>query len=343
MLDNALLLDVLAGRPVSRPPVWLMRQAGRILPEYRALRASLSGFKELVETPELAAEATCQPLDHLGVDAAIVFSDILTVPEALGLPYEMIPGFGPKFPKVIESPSDIDQLTDPTTAAGDLEYVYQAVRASYKRIAGRVPLIGFAGAPWTIFCYMIEGQGSKTFSKARKWLRQEPLASQRLLNLIADTTAKYLSLQIEAGAAVVQLFDSWAGVLSPELYQRFALPASRHVLQNISQASTPRILFAKGAWHSLEQVAGATAYGIDWTIPVAYAREAFGAHTVLQGNLDPSVLYSSPEEVAREAEVMLASFGKAHIANLGHGVYPDTPLEGVKAYIDTVQRYRYPV
>ena len=208
MAQEHLLLRTLRGESVERPPVWLMRQAGRILPEYRALRASLSGFKELVETPALAAEVTVQPVDHLGVDAAIVFSDILTVPEGLGLPYEMIKGFGPKFPTVIERPSDLDELASPEEAAASLDYVYGAVRESVARLAGRVPLIGFAGAPWTIFCYMIEGQGSKTFSKARKWLMQEPAASRRLLTLIAETTAIYLRRQIEAGTRGVQLFDS---------------------------------------------------------------------------------------------------------------------------------------
>ena len=341
MADNSLLLDVLAGRDVPRPPVWLMRQAGRILPEYRALRASLSGFKELVETPELAAEATCQPIDYLGVDAAIVFSDILTVPEGLGLPYEMIKGFGPKFPQTIERPADLDKLASPEAAAASLQYVYDAVAASKARLAGRVPLIGFAGAPWTIFCYMIEGQGSKTFSKARKWLRQEPTASQRLLERIADTTALYLRRQIEAGADAVQLFDSWAGVLSPQLYHEFALPASKQALAALNDLDAPRILFAKGAWHAMATVPEADAYGVDWTVPAPLARRAYGTDAVLQGNLDPSVLYAPPEEVARLATEMLRDFGRAHVANLGHGVYPDTPLAGVKAFVGAVQAHRY--
>ena len=341
MAPNTLLLDVLAGRPTERPPVWLMRQAGRILPEYRALRASLSGFKELVETPALAAEATLQPIDHLGVDAAIVFSDILTVPEGLGLPYEMIPGTGPRFPKTITCAADIDALRSPEEAAASLEYVYGAVRESRKRLNGRVPLIGFAGAPWTIFCYMIEGKGSKTFSEARKWLRQRPAESQRLLELIAETTAVYLRRQIEAGAQVVQLFDSWAGVLDLDLYERFAQPASLAALRPLADTGVPRIYFAKGVGGHTLAVNGMEAYGVDWTTDAARARAAYGPEAVLQGNLDPSVLYAPPEEVSRRAGEMLDAFGPRHIANLGHGVYPDTPLEGVKAFIAAVKSHRY--
>ena len=341
MVENTLYLDVLSGKPVERPPVWLMRQAGRILPEYRALRASLSGFKELVETPALAAEVTVQPIDHLGVDAAIVFSDILTVPEAMGLPYEMIKGFGPKFPKTITSVAQLDQLVGPEAAADSLEYVYEAVKASKKLLANRVPLIGFAGAPWTIMCYMIEGQGSKTFSNARKWLRQEPAASQRLLEQIADTTALYLKKQILAGAQAVQLFDSWAGVLSPEMYQRFALPASQRVLRQLEQDNTPRILFAKGAFHTLKAVPEADAYGVDWTIPAKIARQSYGESAILQGNLYPTALYGDASSIAQEVNKMLGEMGGRHIANLGHGVYPDTPLEGVKAFIEAVKAYRY--
>ena len=318
-----------------------MRQAGRILPEYRALRASLRDFKELVETPALAAEATLQPIDHLGVDAAIVFSDILTVPEALGLPYEMVKGFGPRFPRTISTPADIANLRTPDEAAAALEYVYGAVAESARRLAGRVPLIGFAGAPWTIFCYMIEGQGSKTFSLARKWLRQEPTASRQLLEIIALTTALYLERQIEAGAQVVQLFDSWAGVLSEQLYRGFALPAAVQALQPLAQLGTPRIFFAKGiGGHSFPSV-GMEAYGVDWTCSATRARAAYGPEVVLQGNLDPSALYADPAAVAANARQMLVDFGPRHIANLGHGVYPDTPLAGVEAFIATVKAHRY--
>ncbi len=318
-----------------------MRQAGRILPEYRALRASLSDFKELVETPALAAEATCQPIDHLGVDAAIVFSDILTVPEGLGLPYEMVKGFGPRFPKVISTPADINALLRPEDAAASLGYVYGAVAESRRRLGGRVPLIGFAGAPWTIFCYMIEGQGSKTFSLARKWLRVYPAESQRLLEIIAETTALYLERQILAGAQVVQLFDSWAGVLSEDLYRQFALPAAVQSLQPLAATGVPRIFFAKGVGgHSFPQV-GMEAYGVDWTSSAKAARAAYGPQTVLQGNLDPSALYAPVEDIERGVEQMLADFGPRHIANLGHGVYPDTSLEGVKAFIATVKAHRY--
>ncbi len=341
MKENTLLLDVLAGRPTPRTPVWLMRQAGRILPEYRELRANLRDFKELVETPAAAAEATLQPIVHLGVDAAIVFSDILTVPEGLGLPYEMVPGFGPRFPKVVEHPRDIAGLASPAQAAAELEYVYGAVAESRRRLAGRVPLIGFAGAPWTIFCYMIEGKGSKTFSLARKWLRQYPVDSKALLERIAETTALYLQRQIDAGAQVVQLFDSWAGVLSEELYREFALPASLACLQPLVDTKVPRILFAKGtAGHTLQGV-GLEAYGVDWTTSPSRARQGYGFDAVLQGNLDPSALYGTRESVTALTNEMLLAFGPRHVANLGHGVYPDTHLEGVKAFIAAVKAFRH--
>ena len=339
---NSLLLDVLHHRTVARPPVWLMRQAGRILPEYRALRASLSGFKELVETPSLAAEATTQPLDALGVDACIVFSDILTVPEALGFPYEMVPGHGPRFPETFEPSTGFGKLRDAEQAAASLDYVYGAVSSSRDRIAGRVPLIGFAGAPWTIMCYLIEGQGSKTFSKARRFLRERPADSERLLERIAETTGHYLQAQIQAGAQVVQLFDSWAGVLPEDQYRRFALKYSEHALGMIDGARTPRILFAKGVGgHSLVRSNYAEAYGVDWTTAAAQARQQYGAEAVLQGNLDPAALYAPAEQIAATTTTMLDTFGTRHIANLGHGVYPDTPLDGVRAFISGVKQHQY--
>jgi uroporphyrinogen decarboxylase len=337
--QNDLFLRAARGEQVERPPVWLMRQAGRILPQYRALRANFPDFKAFVKTPKAAATATVQPVDELGVDAAIVFSDILVVPEAMGLDYEMIEAKGPKFPKVIENQEDIDQLLEGVAAAAHLEYVWDAIAESKKLIDGRIPLIGFAGAPWTIFAYMVEGGGSKTFSVARRMLYQQPEAAHALLQKITTTTIAYLKGQIAAGADLLQIFDSWAGELTPAQYRIFAIP----YLQQIADAlpEVPKTIFAKGAWFALEDL-GELAYqvvGLDWNIPPAFARARTGSHQVLQGNFDPCNLYASPAEIRHNTHEMIRQFGGKHIVNLGHGVYPDTPLEGVRAFVNAVKTY----
>jgi len=340
-LKNDLLLRVARGEQVERPPVWLMRQAGRILPQYRALRAKLSGFKELVETPELAAEVTIQPVDELGVDAAIIFSDILVIPEAMGLPYEMIKKKGPNFPDTIQSKSDIDKLQSGKAAAEELTYVYEALEVTKKELAGRVPLIGFAGAPWTLLAYMVEGSGSKTFAQAKKFLYTHPELAHALLQKITDTTIAYLQNKIQAGADLVQVFDSWAGILSPEQYKTFALPYIQQICKSIE--GTPVTVFSKGAWFVLPELAklDCQVLGMDWNTKPEFVRSQIGAAKVLQGNLDPCQLYASPDEVEQATQEMLQRFGRKHIANLGHGVYPDTPLEQVKRFVSTVQAFRY--
>ncbi|WP_367389413.1 uroporphyrinogen decarboxylase [Lewinella sp. LCG006] len=342
-LENDLLLRVAQGAEVERPPVWLMRQAGRILPEYRALRAKLSGFKELVETPALAAEVTLQPVDILGVDAAIIFSDILVIPEAMGLTYEMIEKKGPSFPTTIKSRQDIDDLITGETAASELTYVYDALTLTKKQLAGRVPLIGFAGAPWTIMAYMVEGGGSKTFSKARKMLFREPAMAHALLEKITITTIAYLKQKVKHGADLIQLFDSWAGILSPELYREFAIPYLRQITEALREDGTPVTIFAKDAWFALPDLAAlpCQVIGLDWTQQPAELRKSLQTDKAFQGNLDPCQLYAPGEKVAAATKKMLSTFGKKHIANLGHGVYPDTPLEGVRAFIQTVQSHRY--
>ncbi|RME93860.1 MAG: uroporphyrinogen decarboxylase [Bacteroidetes bacterium] len=339
---NSLLLDVANGQQVPRPPVWLMRQAGRILPEYRALRAQLSGFKELVETPELAAEVSLQPVDILGVDAAIIFSDILVIPEAMGLTYEMVEKKGPHFPQTIQTAADIDKLRSGEEAAAELNYVYEALRLTKKQLAGRVPLIGFAGAPWTIFAYMIEGQGSKTFSKARRFLYTEPLLANALLDKITQTTIAYLRQKVIHGADLIQVFDSWAGILPPPLYRSFSLPYLRMITEAL-RPQVPVTLFAKDAWWALEELAQipCQTIGLDWMHPPGTARRRVGDQIALQGNLDPCLLYAKPEQVYRETTAMIDQFAGRHIANLGHGVYPDTPLAGVRAFIQAVKDYRY--
>ncbi len=340
--ENDLLLRVARGEEVPRPPVWLMRQAGRILPEYRAIRSRLSGFKELVETPELAAEVTIQPVDILGVDAAIIFSDILVIPEALGLPYEMVEKRGPRFPNTIQDQQDVARLLEPEAAADSLGYVYDALALTKKQLNGRVPLIGFAGAPWTILAYMVEGQGSKTFSKARRLLYREPDLAHRLLERITLASIAYLKRKVEHGADLIQLFDSWAGILPPTLYRTFAIPYLRMIVEALTPEA-PVTVFAKDAWFALEDLSElpAQVIGLDWCHDPQRARDIVGPNKALQGNLDPCLLYASPQEIQQVTGRMLKQFGGRHIANLGHGVYPDTPLKGVRAFIQTVQNYRY--
>ncbi|MDA8972279.1 uroporphyrinogen decarboxylase [Saprospiraceae bacterium] len=340
-IENDLLLRTANGEQVERPPVWLMRQAGRILPQYRALRGRLSGFKELVETPQLAAEVTIQPVDELGVDAAIIFSDILVIPEAMGLTYEMVEKKGPWFPKTIESLSDVEKLGVGENVLGELQYVFDALEVTKKELNGRVPLIGFAGAPWTIFSYMLEGSGSKTFSKARKFLYQNPKAAHLLLDKITQTTIAYLRQKVHSGANMIQIFDSWAGILPPHQYSEFAIPYIKKIVDAIE--GVPVIVFAKGAWFAMEEISklDCQVLGVDWNTKVGDLRDKLNVQQVLQGNLDPCMLYSSQENIQTATLKMLKEFGVGHIANLGHGVYPDTPLDNVKVFVNTVKGFSY--
>jgi uroporphyrinogen decarboxylase len=341
MLKNDLLLRVAKGEKAERTPIWLMRQAGRILPEYRAVREKLSGFKELATTPALAAEVTIQPVDILGVDAAIIFSDILVVPEAMGLIYEMYETKGPVFPKVISTEKDITALKI-KEAAEDLEYVYEAIRITKKELNGRVPLIGFAGAPWTILAYMIEGSGSKTFSKAKKFLYSEPALAHLLLQKITDTTILYLKEQIRNGVDIVQLFDSWAGILTPETYNEFSMNYISQICNAIEEV--PVTVFAKGAFFARKEMGklNCRTIGLDWNMGIKESRALIGADKTLQGNLDPCILYASKEEIKKHTNYMLQQFGpEKHIANLGHGVYPDTSVDKVKCFIEAVKEYSF--
>ncbi len=340
-LKNDLLLRAARGERVERPPVWLMRQAGRILPQYRAVRSRLSGFKELVETPSLAAEVTIQPVDELQVDAAIFFSDILVIPEAMGLPYEMVEKRGPRFPETVRSSSDIGRLLSGEEAADALEYVYEGVRQTVQALDGRVPLIGFSGAPWTLLAYMVEGQGSKTFSVAKRFLYMRPAEAHALLDKITMTVIAYLKRKRAAGADLLQVFDSWAGILSPAQYAEFSLPYIARICAALPDV--PVTVFAKGAWFALGEIArlDCQVVGLDWTMDPQQSRRRT-AGKVLQGNLDPCLLYADPPQIRRETLAMIEAFGEGHIVNLGHGVYPDTPLEHVRAFVETVRDYRYP-
>lgn len=340
LLKNDLILRAARGEQIERYPVWLMRQAGRILPEYRAVRSSLSGFKELVETPERAAEVTIQPVDLLGVDAAIIFSDILVVPEAMGLTYQMIEQRGPWFEQTIKSEADLKFAETDFDIEERLGYVTEAIRLTNKELNGRVPLIGFAGAPWTIFCYMVEGHGSKTFSEARKLLYTNPTLAHELLQRITRVTIKYLKAQIQAGAHLVQVFDSWAGILGTKQYAEFSLRYLKEISDAISEV--PLTLFSKGAITSIPAIAAlnCNTVGLDWNMDVEKIRNEIGESRTLQGNLDPCVLYASHEIVKNETKIMLDSFKSGrHIVNLGHGVYPDVDPEKVKTFINTVKEY----
>lgn len=340
-LKNDLILRAARGEDIERYPVWLMRQAGRILPEYRAVRSSLSGFKELVETPELAAEVTIQPVDILGVDAAIIFSDILVVPEAMGLEYQMLEQRGPWFEQTIRSQSEMNKITTDFDIEDRLGYVLEAIKITNKELAGRVPLIGFAGAPWTIFCYMTEGQGSKTFSVARKILYTNPILAHQLLEAITQVTIKYLNAQIEAGAHMLQLFDSWAGILGPDQYAEFAIPYIERIADAID--GVPLTIFSKGAHLSYGQLAAlkCNTIGVDWQMDMSLARKLVGTDRTLQGNLDPCALYAPDEEIVDSTKVLLKSFeNKRHIVNLGHGVYPDVDPEKVKVFVETVKNFK---
>ena len=339
-MKNDLLIRAAKGESIDRYPVWIMRQAGRILPEYRAVRSSVKDFKALVKNPELCCEVTLQPVDILGVDAAIIFSDILVVPEAMGSDYEMIEQKGPWFEKTIRSNEDLALVSSDIDVADRLGYVLDAISLTKKTLNGRVPLIGFAGAPWTIFCYMVEGKGSKTFSESRKILYTDPVLAHNLLGQITDVTIEYLKLQMKHGADLVQVFDSWAGILSRAQYQEFCLPYLTKICNAITEI--PITIFAKGAIASLPDLAklNCNTLGLDWNMDVNSTRELVNETKTLQGNLDPCVLYGTHQNIELETKKMLTSFkSKRHIVNLGHGIYPDTDFEKVKTFINTVKNH----
>lgn len=340
MLKNDLLLRAAKGLAVERAPVWLMRQAGRILPEYRATRAKAKNFIEFVKNPELACEVTIQPVDILGVDAAIIFSDILVIPEAMGLPYQMIEAKGPWFEHTVKNKTDIDNLK--IAEAGDLDYVMQALRLTKKELNDRVPLIGFAGAPWTLFAYMIEGSGSKTFSKAKQFLYTQPELAHQLLEKITQSTINYLKGQVAAGVDIVQLFDSWAGVLSEKMYYEFSLKYISKICDALSPL-VPVTVFAKDAHYAVQKISetSCNSIGLDWTIDPLTARK-FSGNKTLQGNTDPCLLYASDKKIIEETQLMLKTFGKErYICNLGHGLYPDIDKEKAKLFVNVVKDYKW--
>lgn len=336
-LKNDLLLKALKGETVSRPPVWMMRQAGRYLPDYRKLRDKYSFF-ERCQTPELATAITLQPVEQIGVDAAIIFSDILVVPKAMGMEVQLIENIGPVLPSPIKSEKDLTHIQIPDVK-DTLHYVFEAIGLTKKGLNGKVPLIGFAGAPWTILCYMVQGKGSKTFDEGRGFCFQQPATAHRLLQMITDTTIAYLKGQINAGADCIQLFDSWGGLLSPEDFNTFSLPYCQKIIQAIKPLA-PTILFAKGAWFALKEMSatGADALGVDWCIQPQMARELAGNKISLQGNLDPAKLLAPVTEIKKSVKKMMKEFGKdKYIANLGHGMLPNVPVDHAKAFVETVK------
>jgi len=339
-LQNDLFLRACKKQDVDRTPIWIMRQAGRYLPEYRAVRAKYD-FLTMCKTPELAAEVTIQPVDLIGVDAAIIFSDILVIPEAMGMHLEIYNGRGPVFNHPIRNEKDAETLKQ-IKAQKDLKYVLDAIALTKKELNGRVPLIGFSGAPWTLLTYMVEGQGSKTFSNVKKLIYNNPELAHKILYKLTDVVADYLSEQIEAGANAVQIFDTWAGMLSPRDYLVFALKYVNQLILKVKRKDEPIIYFPKGVHYRMRTTAdcGADVIGIDWTIDMAKARDKIGNKVAIQGNLDPTVLYAEPNFIKREAKKVLQSFGEGngHIFNLGHGILPDIKPEHAKALVDYVKK-----
>ena len=337
-----LLLRALRGEPVPRPPVWMMRQAGRYLPEYRSVR-SRADFLTMVRTPSLAAEVTVQPVELIGVDAAIIFSDILVIPDALGLELVVEEGVGPRFPSPLRGETDAARLRrfDPNA----LHYVYRAIEQVVSTLAGRVPVIGFAGGPWTLLAYMVEGQGSRQFARARRLLVEAPEFARRMLDLLADAVGEHLVRQVAAGADVVQIFESWAGAVSLKDYRCFVLPALARAVARARDAGAPVIVFTPGAGQHLAETArvtGPDAVGVDWQTPVSSAVAVAGvAKVALQGNLDPVALYATPDAIVARTTAMLDAFaGTAHVANLGHGILPDVLPEHARVFVDTVKAWR---
>ncbi len=345
-LKNDRFLKALKRQPVDRTPVWMMRQAGRYLPEYRATRGQAGDFMSLCKNTELACEVTLQPLERYELDAAILFSDILTIPDAMGLGLYFEEGEGPKFRKPVRTEADIEQLPVINTAS-DLPYVTDAVTMIRRELQGRVPLIGFSGSPWTLATYMIEGQSSRDFARAKTMLYTQPELMHQLLEKLSLSVIDYLNAQIKAGAQVVQIFDTWGGALSHAAYQEFSLAYMTKIVAGLIKHAdgrdVPVILFTKGGGHWLEAMAdsGCDALGLDWTVDIGMAKARVGDRVALQGNMDPAVLRAAPETIEREVKSILTSFGSGagHIFNLGHGITPDIDPEHSKVFIEAVNNF----
>ncbi|MGB7786397.1 MAG: uroporphyrinogen decarboxylase [Salinimicrobium sp.] len=340
MIKNDLFLKALRGETVERPPVWMMRQAGRYLPDFMKLKEKYDFFTRC-RTPELATEITVMPIKQVGTDAAILFSDILVVPQAMNIEVEMKPGVGPWLPNPVRSLEDVHNVVVPNIDE-TLGYVLDAVKMTKQELNDEVPLIGFAGSPWTILCYAVQGQGSKNFDIAKKFCFTNPQAAHLLLQKITDTTICYLKEKVKAGVDAVQVFDSWGGMLSPEDYQEFSWKYIQQIIDAL-KGETHVIAFGKGCWFALDKMAdsGASALGVDWTCSPEMARHFTGGEITLQGNFDPSRLYSPPSEIKKMVHEMIDAFGKdRYIVNLGHGILPDIPVENAIAFVEAVKEYK---
>jgi uroporphyrinogen decarboxylase len=338
-LQNDLFIKACKGEETERTPVWIMRQAGRYLSQYRLIREK-ADFLTMCKTPELAAQVTLQPVDLIGVDAAIIFSDILVIPEAMGMHLEMLEGKGPMFHNPVRTKDDVSRLKkiDPWK---DLKYVMDAVSLSKKELKGRVPLIGFSGSPWTLLTYMVEGKGSKNFSIVKKLIYNYPSLAHEVLNKLTEAVADYLSAQIEAGVDAVQIFDTWGGILSPGDFEEFSLQYVTKIISLIRRKKEPVIFFAKGVNYDPAKLAstGANVLGLDWTVEIGKVRNVLQGKTALQGNMDPTILYADKERIKNEVIKILKSYGNGsgHIFNLGHGILPDVDPENAKALVDFVK------
>lgn len=345
-LKNDLLLRALLREPTPRRPIWLMRQAGRYLPEYRATRARAGSFMAMCTNPQLACEVTLQPIDRYPLDAAILFSDILTIPHAMDLGLEFEAGEGPKLERPVRTAADVDKLKIPDPAK-ELRYVIDAVALIRRELRGRVPLIGFAGSPWTVGTYMVEGGGSKTFGVIKRMMYEAPQVLHRLLEVLAKSTIAYLNAQIAAGAQAVMLFDTWGGVLTPAQYEEFSLHYMAQIVDALTRANegrrVPNIVFTKGggAWLGKIAAIGCDAVGVDWTTDLSTARAAVQGRVAVQGNLDPSALFAPPDTLRAATRRVLDSFGSGpgHVFNLGHGITPDVDPERVAVLVDAVHNY----
>lgn len=342
-LRNDRILKALLRQPVDRTPVWMMRQAGRYLPEYRASRTNAGSFMDLCRNADFACEVTLQPLERFPLDAAILFSDILTIPDAMGLGLYFASGEGPKFKKTIESSTDIDRLRV-IDGDDDLGYVMDAVRTIRNELNGRVPLIGFSGSPWTLATYMVEGQSTRDFQRIKAFLYQQPDALHQLLDTLAQSVTSYLNAQIRAGAQIVQIFDTWGGILNTPAYQAFSLNYMKKIIDGLIREHegrpVPVITFTKGGgqWLDLMAITGADALGLDWTTDIEQARKQVGDQVALQGNMDPAVLFGSPTSIRKEVACILGQFGKGngHIFNLGHGISQFTNPDNAGVFIEAV-------
>ncbi len=342
-LKNDRFLRTLLRQPVDVTPVWMMRQAGRYLPEYRATRKKAGDFMALCKTPDLACEVTLQPLDRFPLDAAILFSDILTIPDAMGLGLYFSEGEGPRFKNPVRTAQDVAALAVPDPE-GELRYVMDAVRLIRRELNGRVPLIGFAGSPWTLATYMVEGSGTKEFAHIKRMLFDEPKVMHQLLDVLARAVTVYLNAQIAAGAQAVMVFDTWGGVLTPRDYKEFSLRYMEQIVRGLTREHegrrVPVILFTKngGQWLEAMAATGCDALGIDWTTDLADARRRVGDKVALQGNMDPSVLYASPARIRTEVETILASYGSGsgHVFNLGHGIHQHVNPDRAAAFVEAV-------